>query len=69
MESLKALMGWRFAASVALAFAMAALLYYSRRPLPVNWWALGRIVVVTLVAGLLWEIASMRARCGFRPDR
>jgi hypothetical protein len=69
MEGLKALLGWRFAASAVLGFGVAAWVYYSRGQAGVNVWALGRVVVVTLLAGLVWEIATMRARCGFRPDK
>lgn len=61
------LIGWRFVLAAALGCLAAAGFYADGGLARRGPWALGSLVAIGILVGLVWEIATQRARCGFKP--
>jgi hypothetical protein len=64
---LPTMLGWRFGLAAAAGIVAAVVLGAARGSAGRSALGLGAVVAVPIVVGLLWEVATQRARCGFKP--
>ena len=62
-----ALLGWRLVVAIGVGLGGCLVLEWRQDFASVDFGACLSVLGVAAGAGLVWEIATVRARCGFRP--
>ena len=62
-----ALLGWRLGLAIAAGLLGCLVLEAGRASTGIHVGACLAILAAAVGAGLVWEVATLRARCGFRP--